>query len=717
VNAEVAEAAPARAALGRLLNPQSIAVVGASVEPRSIARLILSNIAAFAPRSTVHLVSRSRSEIDGTPCVPHIRDLPRGIDVAVLCLPEAAISEALVACSERDIGSAIVFASGFAETGDEGRLKQLEISAIARESGMLLLGPNCMGLVNSVNSVALAINEIAPDPVPTSPAIAIAAQSGSIMFNIANAVRALGQPVSYAVATGNEALLGLEDFAEYFLEDEITRTVVLFAEELRKPQKLLRLAKRACSLGKPIVLMHTGRSQRAQIAAASHTGALTGDYRTMQACVREHGIVMVETFDELFDVAALLNRNPEPPLGDGVAIVTNSGAFCGYALDLCERFGVNLAQLTTATRERLRDVLPSTLSVNDVIDIGTSGRQQPSIYGEAARILLSDPNVAGLVVAMGGGSSRQQLVKATNLLPAVLESTKPVAFTIWGDRWPLDTEFLDVVSSAGVPLFRSPERALRAMKAITTRRRESMPRDATPAPIARSHSASLPFGNLPEHRGKALLASIGIGIPRGELVRDLWTATAVAEQLGYPVVLKAQSQHLPHKTECGGVILNVPDAETLRTSWQRLHANIATARPDLQLDGVLVEKMAEPGLELIVAARHDPRWGNVLVLGLGGIFTELLDDVCILPAAIGAERIVEGMLQLTGARALQGWRGAGPVDLQAVAETALRLAQLLNDQRSITEVEINPLLAYPDGCGVMALDVLIHVGAANGSEV
>jgi len=698
-----------------LLNPQSIAVVGASVEPRSVARLILSNIAAFAPR-TVHLVSRSRSEIDGKPCLPHIRDLPRGIDVAVLCLPEAAISEALVACSERDIGSAIVFASGFAETGDEGRLKQLEIASIARESGMLLLGPNCMGLVNSVNSVALAINEIAPDPLPITPAIAIAAQSGSIMFNIANAVRALGQPVSYAVATGNEALLGLEDFTEYFLEDEITRTVVLFAEELRKPQKLLRLAKRARSLGKSIVLMHTGRSRRAQIAAASHTGALAGDYRTMQACVREHGIVMVETFDELFDVAALLNRNPEPPLSDGVAIVTNSGAFCGYALDLCERFGVNMAQLTAATRQRLRDVLPSTLSVNDVIDIGTSGRQQPSIYGEAARILLSDPNVAALVVAMGGGSSRQQLIKATNLLPAVLESPKPVAFTIWGDRWPLDPEFLDVVSSAGVPLFRSPERALRAMKAIT-RRRESTPRDTTPAPATRSNPAPLPFGNLPEYRGKTLLASIGIEIPHGELVCDLAAAVTVAERLGYPVVLKAQSQHLPHKTECGGVILNVPDARTLRASWQRLHANIAGARPDLQLDGVLVEKMAEPGLELIVAARRDPRWGNVLVLGLGGIFTELLDDVCILPAAIGAERIVEGMLQLVGARALNGWRGAGPVDLQAVAETALRLAQLLNDQRSITEVEINPLLAYPDGCGVMALDILIHVGAANGSEV
>jgi acyl-CoA synthetase (NDP forming) len=716
VNAEVAETAPARVDLRRLLNPQSIAVVGASVEPRSIARLILSNIAAFSPR-TVHLVSRSRSEINGAPCVPQIRDLPRGIDVAVLCLPLAAIPEALTACAEREIASVIVFASGFAETGGEGKIKQLEISTIARESGMLLLGPNCMGFVNSVDGVALAINEIDPDPLPTTPAIAIAAQSGSIMFNIANAVRALGQPVSYAVATGNEALLGLEDFAEYFLEDETTRTIVLFAEELRKPQKLLDLAKRARAIRKPIVLMHTGRSQRAQIAAASHTGALAGDYRTMQAVVREHGIVMVETFDEMFDVAALLNRNPEPPPGDGVAIVTNSGAFCGYALDLCERFGINVAQLTAATRQRLRDVLPSTLSVNDIIDIGTSGRQEPSIYGEAARILLGDPNVAAVVVAMGGGSSRQQLVKATNLLPAVLESTKPVAFTIWGDRWPLFSEFLDVVANAGVPLFRSPERALRAMKAITTRRPESTPNEAVRPPVARSRPAPLPLGTLPEYRGKALLASIGIAIPAGELVRDVATAVAVAERLGYPIVLKAQSQQLPHKTESGGVILNVPDAETLRTSWQRLHANIAVAQPDLQLDGVLIETMAAPGLELIVAARCDPRWGNVLVLGLGGIFTELLDDVCILPASVGAERIVEGMLQLTGARALRGWRGAGQVDLHAAAETALRLARLLNDHPSMTEVEINPLLAYPDGSGVTALDVLIHVGAADGSEV
>lgn len=325
--------------IARLLRPRSIAIVGASAEPTAAGARVLANLELVGYQGDIHLVSRRAPEILGRPCVPSIEELPRGVDAAVLVVPEAAVADAVASCVRQGIGGAVVFAAGFAETGVEGRVKQDRIAALAREGGLALNGPNCMGFTNFVDRVSFSFGAIESEVLaPGAGGVAVIAQSGAMMGNIASALGAKGVSVNYTISTGNEAVIGVEDFLAPLIDDAQTGVIVLFMEQIRRPARFLALVAEARRKGKPIVAMHPGSTERARESARTHTGALAGNYAAMRAVMRHRGVVLVETMDELFDVAVLLVRWPEGARR-GAAVVSNSGAVRGISLDFCASLG------------------------------------------------------------------------------------------------------------------------------------------------------------------------------------------------------------------------------------------------------------------------------------------------------------------------------------------------------------------------------------------
>ncbi|HLI22353.1 MAG TPA: acetate--CoA ligase family protein [Stellaceae bacterium] len=689
--------------VGRLLRPRSVAIVGASPDAGSIGFNALENLLRAGYQGEIHLVSRSRKEINGRPCVPSIDDLPLGVDAVVLVVPEAVVVDSVAACARRQAGSAVVFASGFAEVGAEGKAKQDRIREIARESGVLVLGPNCIGLRNFAGNNALTFEPVT-EPAPTiTEGAAVIAQSGAMTSNLKLALFAKGVPVTCAISTGNEAVLGVEDFLADCLDQPGNRVFALFIEQVRRPAVFLDLVRRARREGKPIVLLHPGRTAIARETAKSHTGAFAGDYQTMRAILTHEGVVLVDTMDELFDTTTLLARWPEPsPLPVGA--ISNSGAFRGISLDMAADIGLELAALTAETKAKLKAMLPAYATIDNPLDITTVGLAQPQVFGNTAQAVLDDPGVGGLVLAFIPGAPEFQMVRCRSLLPAIEHATKPVAFSMFGDETKLIEEFPRTLRERNVPLFRSPDRALRAMAHVSAYGRARMRAAVSPKTLAQSVTIA-ERGPIAEYRAKAYLKELGIAVPAGSLVMNVDHACAVAEAIGYPVVLKAQSPALLHKSDAGGVIVGIKDAAALRTAWPVLHENVARAKPCLALDGVLVEAMAKPGVELIVGARRDPEWGPVLMIGLGGIWTEALKDVALLSADLGDDEIIEALARLKGAALLDGLRGAPPSDKRAVAQVAASLGALMRATPDLLDIEINPLMVYPSGA--IALDALM----------
>jgi len=688
--------------LARLIRPRSIAIVGISPEPASPGFILLGNLERFGYSGEILPVSRSRAEVAGRRCVAAIDDLPEGVDLAMLMLPRAAIEEAVAACARRGVGAAVVFAAGFGEAGGEWAAAQQRIAAMARDAGIALCGPNCLGLVNYVDGVPLTFS---PQQVLTQgpgPAIAVIAQSGGLATILRNALMARDLPIAYAISTGNEAVLGLEDYVAFLLDDPRVGVFTAFAEQIRHPQRFLEVAGRARARGKAIALFHPGRSAAARASALSHTGALAGDHAVMSTIIAHHGVVAVESMDELIDVSELLARFPEPPTA-GLAVVTDSGAFKGMVLDFCDAAGIDVPPPSPATAAKLRAALPEFVEATNPVDVTAQAIVQPDLYDRTIAPLLDDPAYGSLLLGVIiTGAPEYALSKARAILKPVLRSPKPVIFGLLGDEVAVPRPVIDEARTHGIPFFRSPERGLRALARFTAHGR-ALARKRVPAPPRAAER--FPSGTMPEHRGKAQLAAWGIAVPKGKLARDLAAARDAAAAIGYPVALKLQAAALAHKSDVGGVMLGI-DATGLEAAWHRLQF-VARAHVSQGIDGILVEAMAPQGLEMIVGARRDPEWGPVVLVGLGGIWAEALNDVRLMPPDLEAREIEAELRLLKSAKLLAGLRGAPPRDVAALAGIAARLGQAMLAHPEIREIDLNPVMVLAEGQGAVALDALI----------
>jgi acetate---CoA ligase (ADP-forming) len=705
-----------KVALTRLLRPRSVAIVGISPEPGSLGANVLDNLLRVGFAGDIHLVSRTNKQIAGRACLAAIDELPEGVDAAVLAVPRQATVEAVAACARRNIGAALVFASGFAEMDDEGRAAQDAMARIARDHGIALCGPNCIGFANLTDRVALTFEPLSlPFTSGTSRGVGVVTQSGAMCSTLRLALAAKELALSCVVSTGNEAALTTEDFLAFLIDDDATQVIVLFMEEVRRPALFLALAARARAKNKPIVLMHPGRSKRAQESARSHTGAMTDNHAVMAALVAREAVVLVETLDELIDTAEIFARFAQAP-SKGAAVMTNSGAFKGYALDLADTIGLDLPALSPDCAAGIKAVLPPFAAIENPVDVTAMSIRDASILGRAAAHLLADPAMGSLLVAIVAGAPRFAMDKANAIVGGIADLKKPVAVATMGDETPLPAEFAAALRQKGLAFFRSPDRALRALARVTwygntvttaERRAESVPLPQPLPQIPPATNETKAAGARAEYQGKVFVAALGIAVPRGELARDQEQALTIARRIGFPVALKAQAAALAHKSDAGGVILNIADAASLARAWDNIAANIAKAHPGLLLAGMLVEAMAAPGIEMVVGARRERGWGPILTVGLGGLWIEVLADLRLLAADLPRDAIIAELRKLKGAALLSGNRGAPPADLDAVADCALRLGALLRADPRIVEIEINPLAVYANGA--LALDVLMQV--------
>ena len=703
--AETAVLSPMQESVARLLGPRSIAIVGASSTPGSLGAQVLESLQRFNYAGDIYLINPNRSHIDNRPCIPSVKDLPIGVDCAVLAIPRSGVLEATAACAERGVGGIIIFSSGFAEAGPQGRADQQQIARIARAHGMAIEGPNCVGMINYVGGVPLTFSAAVPMPLNGSPGLALVCQSGAAGTAVRNTLQKREVAVSFSISTGNEAVNGVEDFLDYVIDDGATRAIAMIVEQFRNPKRFLQLVRRAREIGKPVVLLHTGRSAAARIAAQTHTGALTGDYNIMRTLVSAEGVALVETLEELTDVAELLMCCRSLPKG-GAAVISDSGALKALALDLSEAVGLELPSLSPETDAALRAVLPEFIPPSNPLDVTAQALVDPGLYSKTMGPLLKDPRYGSLVLGLILSNPTVSRRKVPLVLDAVKEvgTDKPVIMAMLGEEAEIPADLISEMRRAGMPFFRSPERLLRAlarMTAFTAPR----PERSTSAPPATQ--MPLPHGVVPEHIAKQMLNAAGIPIPRGVCVSDVAAAVEAADRIGYPVVLKAQSAALSHKSDAGGVVLGLRSAEDVTKGWATLQANIRRAKPGLELDGVLLEAMAAPGLEIILGARNDPDWGPVLVVGLGGIWAEALKDVRLLPPDFAPDAIAAELTKLKGAVMLRGLRGSPAVDVMAIADIASQLGSLVLARPDIQEIDINPVAVYPQGQGAIALDALI----------
>jgi acetate---CoA ligase (ADP-forming) len=700
--------------LNPLLRPRSIAIVGASPTPGALSACVLNNLERAGYAGPIHPVNPKHETIAGRRCVPSVDELPVGVDCAVLAIPRAGVLEALEACARRRVGAAIVFSAGFAESGDRGREEQAEIGRIARESGMVVEGPNCLGLVNHVDATPLTfvlVRTEAPDP---GRGIGLVSQSGAVAAVLGVSLRHRGLKCSYSVSTGNEAACGVEDFVEFLIDDAQTSVIVLVVEQFRQPKRLLDLLASAQDAGKRVVLLHPGSSSAGRASAATHTGAMTADYDVMRVKVERAGALVADTLEELVDVAEIAVRCRTLPSG-GAAVFAESGLFKALSLDVCERLGLPLPALTEAGAQALRRVLPPFIPPANPLDVTAQGLVDPDLYKRALPPFLAEAQYGSIVLAIILTDEETSRLKLGPIVSAIEEirPEKPVLFACMDEGAEVAAGYFDRLRDLGVPVFPSAERALRALARLSAR-------GAGAGVLGEGGRAGraatgwkpvlLEVGVIPEYRAKALLAKAGIPIPAGGLAVTVDEALAIAGRVGYPVALKAQATALPHKTDAGGVALDLKDASALTSAWHAMHAAVYSAKPGLILDGLLVEAMGGRGVELIVGARNDSDWGPVLLVGFGGVLAEAFHDVRLLAPDASRAEIVEALLRMKSGALLRGLRGSPPMDVEAAADAVARLGTLVLAAPAIREIEINPLVVYPKGQGAVALDALIHAG-------
>jgi acyl-CoA synthetase (NDP forming) len=689
----------------RLLRPRSVAVVGASPTPGALGASVVANLERIGFAGQIYLINPKRDTIGERPCLKAVEDLPLGVDVAVLAIPRAAVLDTVRSLINREVGAAIIFSAGFAEGGDAGLADQRELSRLAATSGMVIEGPNCLGLVNYVDGIALTFVETPAIALGCRPGIGIISQSGAMAAVVGVTLTAKGAGISYSISTGNEAASGVEDYLEYLLEDEKTQVIALIVEQFRQPRRFLMLAKRAQRARKTIVLLHPGRSRAARDSAATHTGAMAGDYEVMRTQVERQGVLLTETLEEFSDVLELTLRFPNIP-ATGPAVLTESGAFKALTLDLCERVGLELPHVTDKDSPQLRAALPSFVPVSNPVDLTAQGLIEPDLYRRTLKALLNDNRFGSIVLAIIQTDARTSQLKFPPIIAAVegLQPQKPVIFAGLDDGAEVPKEYIAQLRALNVPYFPSSDRAFRAL----ARWRSAATRDiAVTLKTSSRPPVRPPRGILAEYHSKDLLAPFGIPFPERRLVQTLEEAQLAAGQLGTPVVLKAQSSDLPHKSDAGGVELGLTDASSIAQAWARLHASIARHSPGLRLEGILVERMSPRGTEFIVGGRNDPEWGPIVLAGFGGVQAEVLHDVRLLAADLTLEGIVRELNLLKGAALLREFRGAPALDVNAAADIIASVAALLRAEPDILEIDLNPIIVYPDGQGAIALDALL----------
>jgi acyl-CoA synthetase (NDP forming) len=696
--------------LDTFFSPDSVALIGASRDLEKIPGRLLSMLRKNDYPGKIYPINPNYGDIDGLKCYSTIADVGQPIDLAIVIIPARAVLGALEQCAAVGVKNAVIISSGFAEEGGDSATMQDAIAALAKKTGMRISGPNAEGFYSQVQRVAATFSPTvdvkpdAPQLVATRRRIGIVAQSGGIGFAIYHRAKALGIALSYVISAGNESDLGAGEFFEYMVQDASTDVILLFIEGIRDVEKFLSAAKRAAETGKPVIVTKVGRSGAGERAAASHTASMAGWSAAYDAVFAKYGFIVSNDLDEAVTIAAVLTTNPLPK-GDRVAVLTVSGGAGIWGADTVSMQGLQVPELSAPIQAEISALLPSYGATRNPIDVTAQGVHSGGLQKSIDLLDVSD-EVDAILVVLSLSSDTRMPFKQAELKPVISAQNKPIVF--YSYTLPSDFARKELASSGAVVLSGLTHAGV-AMRKMFERARFKLaqPVDAAASP-PRDISAHLKAATLSESDSKALLRDAGIALPDEVLVSEKSALDAAIARAGFPLVMKIQSRDIPHKSEVGGVRVNIATKGEVFLAYEALLENARRHRPEAAIQGVLVGPMAKKGVEIIIGTLLDATFGPMIMVGLGGITTELFRDVIYRPAPASAAEASAMLAELKAAPLLNGFRGASKADIPALSQLISQVSVLAAQySQQISEIEINPVLVHAEGQGVTIVDALV----------
>jgi len=697
--------------LHRALSPRSIAIVGASTRTGSFGERALHNLARF--EGEIYLVNAKYERIGERVCYPSVSALPTVPDCVVITVPREAVTAVVAECAALGVGGAIIFASGYTETGKPERTREQEaLSAIARASGLRIFGPNCIGWVNYLCGALVSFLPYPRLDEPRAQSIGLVSQSGALAQSLAQAIEH-GTSFSHVFTSGNSCDVDAADLVAYLAEDPACKVVACVFEGLADPRRLLDAAALCWAADKPLLIHKLATGEQGAAAALSHTGSLAGSDAAYRAAFERAGAIVVDHFEALIETAAFFAKAPAPS-ARGVAVVATSGGAAIMAADKAEIHGVSLPQPAPAVRAVLETHIPDFGSARNPCDVTAqviNDLQSLTACGEA---LMTDPAYG--VVVMPQPFAYDVATPRSELFAELARRHGKIACNVWLSEWLEGPGARVCETNPHIALFRSMDRCFAAIAAWHWRADQRALRERRQAAPALAHASAQQAANalldasaartLTEREAKAVLAAYGVPVVGERLAHSADEAVLAARALGLPVVLKVESPDLPHKTEAGVIRLRLENEAAVRSAYAEIMANAGAARPAPRIHGVLVQPMVAAGVEIMVGARNDPLFGPLLVVGLGGIFVELLKDTVSALAPVTAEEAGAMLNRLKGAAILRGFRGSEAVDCERLAEVICRLSEFVARHRDrVAELDVNPLIC--SGGRIAAVDALI----------
>lgn len=693
--------------LTKLLKPASVAVIGAS-EKEGFGGDVCRNILAYVKdKSRVYFVHPKRTSVFGIPCWKSVTDIPDTVDMMIICTSQKTVIPLLHEGSAKGCGGAVIFASGYAEVGtEEGRQKEKELVNEAEKLGIAVMGPNCAGFVNYVDNVqAFAFIS---EKRERKGSIGVVSQSGQLCLSMMDDP---GMRFSYCISAGNGRIVQMEDYMEFLVEDEDTKVVSVYIEGVKDAKKFAGVLKRAADKRKPMVILKAGRSEKGGAIAASHTGSLSGSDASFDAVLKKFGAIRVDDLEELIAMSLLLSTLKKLPDKAAFASMNLSGGETGICADVGSLNGIVYPDFTKETQRSLKEQLPSYASVNNPLDMTASLSYDEELYAGALRTVMDDPDIGMVLIGytllfeIADPCIHYMYKGIEKVVKEKGDDCKPVAMIPFAENT-RNPEYREKLFQIGVPILPPPVYAFKLLRHLADFI-EYRPEDKT-LKLSVGQGEDCESCALSEHDSKEELKKFGVQIPEERIVTSAEEAMEFAKHAGTALAMKIESSDILHKSDVGGVRLNIGGAEAAVAAYEEIMRNVTSRRPDARINGILMVPMLKPGVEMMIGVNNDPQFGPMIMVGMGGVFVEVFKDVALYPAPMGEKEAMEMLRSLKSFRLLDGYRGSAKCDIQALCRFIVGISQYADaNKNTLKELDINPLFLYPEGEGIGVADALI----------
>lgn len=693
--------------LNKLLKPTSVAVIGAS-EKEGFGGDVCRNILSYVEdRSHVYFIHPKRDSVFGVPCYKSISDVPENVDLMVICTSQKTVIPLLQEGAKKGVGGAVVFASGYGEVGTaEGKQNEAELIAAAKELDIAVMGPNCAGFVNYINNVqAFAFISAKRD---RKGSVGVVSQSGQLCLSMMDDP---GMRFSYNISAGNGKIVQMEDYMDFLVDDEDTKVVSIYIEGVKNADKFAAVLKKAAEKRKPVVILKAGRSAKGGAIAASHTGSLSGSDASFDAVLKKFGAIRVDDLEELIAMSLMLSTMKRMPEKATFASMNLSGGETGICADVGSLNGIEYPDFTEETLKKLKEQLPSYASPNNPLDMTASLSYDADLYAGALRTVMDDPNIGmvligyTLLLEIADPCIHYMYKGIEKVVQEKGGNCKPIAMIPFAENT-RNPEYQEKLFQIGVPVLPPPVYAFKLLRHLADF--IAYEPETKTLELAVGHPKSEETQALSEHESKQELKVYGVPVPDEVIVTSKEEAAQFAKNHPDPLVMKVESADILHKSDVGGVKLNVCGPEAAEKAYEEIMESVTAKRPDAHINGILTVPMLDAGVEIIIGVNNDPQFGPMIMVGMGGVFVEVFKDVALYPAPLKEEEALEMLKSLKSFKLLNGYRGTEKCDIKALCQTIVAISNYAQANKDVLkELDINPLFVYPEGKGVGVADALI----------